>query len=30
MIEWYIFGWAFIGMLGILALMFGINYERRN
>jgi hypothetical protein len=31
MTEWYILGWTFIGMLIVLALLFGIlGYERRN
>jgi hypothetical protein len=30
MTEWYILGWTFIGMLIVLALLFGINYDRGN
>jgi hypothetical protein len=30
MTEWYILGWTFIGMLIVLALLFGIKYDRGN
>lgn len=30
MTEWYILGWTFIGMLIVLALLFGIRYDRGN
>jgi hypothetical protein len=30
MTEWYILGWTFIVMLIVLALLFGIKYDRGN
>ncbi len=30
MTEWYIFGWTFIGMLIVLAILFGIVYNGRD
>ena len=30
MTEWYILDWTFIGMLIVLALLFGIKYDRGN
>lgn len=30
MFEWTVFGWTFIGMLIVLAILFGIVYDGRN